>query len=652
MMRKLIKFIAIGFFVATLPLFFIACFQPKVSSGLPIPAAQINRLSREVTVEINGTMPGSGVIVGHGGGVYYVLTAQTVVESADSVEVIDPFGFSHTARQISELPGLDIALLSMESNDLFMQVQLAEARKSRVEDPAFLAGFNAVGAAISERRHQFSPGKLASASGSKFSINARTLAGFSGGPVFNEFGELIGVYQADGIATGISDILKASRELGIVFPDKPSYLKGSLKFQELTELPDSLYTTAMNLESDQSIGLLWRFGNGTTFSGLGFSKISKEGEPIFSHELFRSELNKESRVRRVYNFELSSDDRGTYYIAGYQSVVKPENNAFVHDELPSAFLASFSEDGRILLEKTFDQEFGAMAYDVEVDSDGNIILCGDYYTTEDPNTGIQSQILAWVAKFNSKGDLLWRRNSSSFLNSITIDSPDFVRPHSIVVNNIGQSYVAGFMNNQKHFPEDEGNFDAWVSKFSPDGNLLWSKKIGNQALESLDGLKIGPNETIFAWGKTTGSIKYLNSNERPNQGANEGPAGENNNTFWMMVMDKNDSLISFDQILNFTSKDDPGSVVGVDSDGNSYIVYNKFFRRIGSGNSLKFESEEGLRKYTSAGQLVWEKALEKPKFWSFRSFSVEDEHLYVLARDSSARKNNGGDFLIKYSIEE
>lgn len=220
----------------------------------------------------------------------------------------------------------------------------------------------------------------------------------------------------------------------------------------------------------------------------------------------------------------------------------------------------------------------------------------------------------------------------------------------VAVNDLDQIYVVGTVNNQKHFPEDEGNFDAWISKFAPDGDLLWSRKIGNHAVEALNGLKIESDGTVFFWGSTTGSIKYLNPNERPNEGANEGPMGNDHNTFWMMALDKNDSLIFSDQIL-YSTIEGSGSVVGVDPDGSSYVVYKKFLKALASGTSVRVESEENLRKYSSTGQLVWDKRLDKPRFWSLKNFSMNDKYLYVLAHDSSDQKNSGGDFLIEYSME-
>jgi hypothetical protein len=644
-MTKVIKFIVIGFFAAVIPLFFIGCFQAKEPSGSPMSAAEINRLSREVTVEINGPIPGSGVIVGHGGGVYYVLTAQSVADSSESVEIIDPLGISHTVNQISNLPGLEIALLSMESNDLFMQVEFGETRKSKVEDPTYLAGFNAVGTAINERRHQFSPGKLASTNKNSFSIDARALEGFSGGPVFNEFGEVLGIYQTDSTATGIAKILKASREFGIELAlDNPSDSTGSLKFQRLAELPASISVVASSFESGQNLDFLWSSG-----TSLGFSRLSREGEIIFSNELIQNSLDKESRLRKFSASGFLPGDEDEYYLIGNQAAFKREGNLFVNDGTASVFMTSFSESGDILWEKTFGQDSGSRASDIAADLDGNIIVCGNS-SFVNPETGVAQEYFAWLAKFDSMGDLLWRKVSSNFLDSVIIDSPDFVQSHSVAVNDLGETYVVGEMNNQKHFPEDEGNFDAWISKFGPGGNLLWSRKIGNHALESLNDLKIGPDGTVFAWGSTTGSIKYLNRNERPNNGANEGPSGDNNNTFWIMALDKNDALIFSDQIFNFTVVNS-GSVIGFDLDGSSYVVYKKLLKSLVSGTSVRVESEEHLRKYTSTGQLTWDKRFDKPKFWSFKDLSIHDSYIYVLVSDSSDRENNGGDFLIKYSIE-
>jgi serine protease Do len=68
----------------------VALVQPQaVIAG---PNAQVETLARQVTVQIQGQAPGSGVIVARQGQTYFVLTAAHVVPSPDEYEIVTPDG--------------------------------------------------------------------------------------------------------------------------------------------------------------------------------------------------------------------------------------------------------------------------------------------------------------------------------------------------------------------------------------------------------------------------------------------------------------------------------------------------------------------------------------------------------------------------------
>jgi serine protease Do len=54
--------------------------------------AQVGEIARQVTVQIDGQAPGSGVIIARQGQTYYVLTAEHVVAIEDEYEIVTSDG--------------------------------------------------------------------------------------------------------------------------------------------------------------------------------------------------------------------------------------------------------------------------------------------------------------------------------------------------------------------------------------------------------------------------------------------------------------------------------------------------------------------------------------------------------------------------------
>jgi S1-C subfamily serine protease len=69
----------------------IALVQPHVAVAMKSPT-QVADIARQVTVQIDGQNPGSGVIIARQGQTYYVLTSAHVVETADEYDVVTSDG--------------------------------------------------------------------------------------------------------------------------------------------------------------------------------------------------------------------------------------------------------------------------------------------------------------------------------------------------------------------------------------------------------------------------------------------------------------------------------------------------------------------------------------------------------------------------------
>jgi tetratricopeptide (TPR) repeat protein len=179
-----------------------ALVQPLLTQAQP--ANTVSTIARQVTVKIDGQAPGSGVIIHRQGQVYYVLTANHVVQTEDEYEVITPDGKKHRLdyKQVKKFPGVDLALVSFTSPENYRVVEMGRSQQITAGSPTYVSGFPMQGTRTSQTEYRFTDGEIVAqankplANGYALAYFNDTFAGMSGGPVLNQQGQLIGIHGA------------------------------------------------------------------------------------------------------------------------------------------------------------------------------------------------------------------------------------------------------------------------------------------------------------------------------------------------------------------------------------------------------------------------------------------------------------------------
>ncbi|AFY95992.1 S1 family peptidase [Chamaesiphon minutus] len=182
----------------------------------------VEKMAREVTVRVlTESVPGSGVIIlqqssstdGRQGKTYSVLTCQHVISESKKggYRVLSPDGKVYPARVKStpKLKGLDLAVVEFDSNTIYRVAELGKSEDLGSDISVYAAGFpnhHVVNADRIEdtidwglRAFRFTVGKVGSISpqqlpdGYSLGYTNEVASGMSGGPVFNNQGELIGI---------------------------------------------------------------------------------------------------------------------------------------------------------------------------------------------------------------------------------------------------------------------------------------------------------------------------------------------------------------------------------------------------------------------------------------------------------------------------
>ena len=161
------------------------------------------------------------------------------------------------------------------------------------------------------------------------------------------------------------------------------------------------------------------------------------------------------------------------------------------------FIAKFDSDGNLLWDRTWGGANSEYAYDIALDSSGNLYIVGHTNSFGLPDFHV------FIAKFSSAGSLLWDRiwqaGDMSSGEAVTIDPEDNI-------------YVGLSAN-------IAGDWEAAIAKFDSDGNLLWDRTWGGDdeddgysiTLDSVGGIYLAGYTTSFPIGDENGFIAKFDS---------------------------------------------------------------------------------------------------------------------------------------------
>lgn len=184
------------------------------------------------------------------------------------------------------------------------------------------------------------------------------------------------------------------------------------------------------------------------------------------------------------------DGDGNIVVAGYYTSagmnIAGTDLTNANDNYTDMFLAKYAADGS----GTWAIGYGGLrherAWDVAVDMDDNIIICGGFIdatfdlagTTLNNTTTDNSWYDLFVAKFSAAGSLDW-----AVADGGTYD--EFVR--SVTVSADGSIHVGGYFDsNDAQFGSDVleaagSGYDAFIAKYSADGTAIWGKGVGSSS---------------------------------------------------------------------------------------------------------------------------------------------------------------------------
>ncbi|GAB4341084.1 MAG: hypothetical protein Fur0042_02220 [Cyanophyceae cyanobacterium] len=194
---------------------------------------QVAAQAEQITVAIASVderILGSGVLIANESGVYYLLTANHVLQTQGiDYQVRTQDGRLHpiTANTYQRLPGVDLAIAQFSSANTYAIATLGDSDRATIGTNIYVAGYPAPSPTIPIRTFQLPRGNITARpstlgsgrEGYDMVYDAVTRRGMSGGPVLNSEGQVIGIHGlADEDADDVSDPGKRGSGFNLATP--------------------------------------------------------------------------------------------------------------------------------------------------------------------------------------------------------------------------------------------------------------------------------------------------------------------------------------------------------------------------------------------------------------------------------------------------
>ncbi len=241
------------------------------------------------------------------------------------------------------------------------------------------------------------------------------------------------------------------------------------------------------------------------------------------------------------------------------------------------FLFLLSCSSSSISTKQIGTPFDDKGLSIANDKDGNVFITGDTFGGFDKNIG-KNDIL--LIKYNKDKELLFTKQFGTPLS----DSGN-----SIATDGNGDIFITGYVEGSFNENVYMGKYDAFLTKYNNNGDLLWSKQWGTIDWDIGKALTTDNENNIYVIGITTNSF--------------DKNAKKIYNDIFLTKYNSNGDFIWTKQLSN--KNGDEGNYIDIDYDGNIYVS--------GFTNGSKNNNYDiYLIKLDKNGEFLWTKQWGTP----------------------------------------
>ena len=296
---------------------------------------------------------------------------------------------------------------------------------------------------------------------------------------------------------------------------------------------------------------------------------------------------------------VSADTLGNVYITGYTNGVLDKTNYGSLD----AFVSKYDAQGKLLWTRQLGTTEEDQSSGVSADGLGNVYITGfTAGSLAEPNAGGYD---AFVSKYDAQGNLLWTRQ---------LGTPEDDKSYGVSADGLGNVYISGITSGSLGRSRAGHDYDAFVSKYDSQGNLLWTRQLGTSAWDQSNAVSADRLGNVFIAGFTEDSFTRTPKGGEIVHDAFVSKYDDRGNLLWIKQMS--------------TARVTDAMSVAADGLGNVYLS-GKIEGPFDGSNSGSFVS-----KYDAVGNLLWSQQIGTTDMYVSQGVSTDRRGNVYLAETS------------------
>lgn len=287
-----------------------------------------------------------------------------------------------------------------------------------------------------------------------------------------------------------------------------------------------IFLDGMTTDPSGNVYTVGMFSETTDFDpGAGVFNLTSAG----GHDIFVSKVNPQGEFEWAFSVGgpyineaatgVASDAAGNIYVAGTFSGPLDFDPGPGITTLPgpsiATFLCKYDPDGNLLWARQLDVDLSGF---VAIAADGNdhVYFAGGFVGTRDfdPGASVFNMTSAggqdiYILKLSSTGDFVWARRMGG-------TGPDLA--NKIALDVAGNVHTIGIFSATVDFDPETGTAnltaaganDVFISKLSPAGSYVWSRRVGggSGSSENANGIAIDMAGNVLVTGSFTGTADF------------------------------------------------------------------------------------------------------------------------------------------------
>ena len=354
-----------------------------------------------------------------------------------------------------------------------------------------------------------------------------------------------------------------------------------------------------NFKTDISFNNITLNSISSSYPDFYVAKFDPQGDIIWAKQ--------GNGLREDMAYDVVSDENDNVIVTGIYGMytsysITIDSVTLLNSGQGDMFLAKYNSNGDLLWAIREGGPAREWGRSVDVDLQGNIYVCGNYYNG---NSNIGGNVISnnssygiFICKYNSSGILQWYKIGNS---------PDRELVRNIVVfPETGNLYAFGdfkddhiTLDTVTLYNHNEGEFDNFLFKLDTDGNVLWGRCIGGMQKEKGNFCTVDVRENVYVTGIYESAECYIGTDTLLNSNINQG------DTYIAMYS----YLGDFEWSTSITGNDEE-IAYSITSDTSDYIFVTGYFNstsiNIGGQSFLNNgQYDVFVAKYNYQGGFHW-----------------------------------------------